>query len=306
VISLVIDNLFPVFALIAAGSLMKRWQFTTEAFLNVSDRLIYYIFFPAMLFWKIGSAPSDLFGESVFFAAVILTLLTVYALSAAFIVWGRVPAFQAGSFSQSCYRFNTYIGVAVIMNAFGEDGLRRFGILIGIVIPLINVLAVATLIWFGGGRFSGRDRAVQTLRTLVTNPLILGCIAGILYARTFNRFPEFVDNTLKLASYVTLPLALLSIGGVLSLKGVRTHLRLSLVASVFKLLALPALGFLYLKAFGVSGPSFQVGMVFFALPTSTALYVLSSQLNSDTELASASIALSTFLSLVSLSAALLI
>jgi predicted permease len=47
-------------------------------------------------------------------------------------------------------------------------------------------------------------------------------------------------------------------------------------------------------------------MVFFALPTSTALYVLSSQLNSDTELASASIALSTFLSLVSLSAALLI
>jgi predicted permease len=46
-------------------------------------------------------------------------------------------------------------------------------------------------------------------------------------------------------------------------------------------------------------------MVFFALPTSTALYVLSSQLNSDTELASAAIALSTLLSIFSLSAALL-
>jgi predicted permease len=305
VTSIAIDHLFPVFALIAAGNLMRRWQFTTEAFLNVSDRLVYYIFFPAMLFWKIGSAPLGLFAESGFFAAVILTLLTVYALSTLFIVWRGVPAFQAGSFSQSCYRFNTYIGVAVIMSAFGEDGLRRFGILIGIVIPIINVLAVSTLIWFGGGRLSGRDRAAQTLRALVTNPLILGCIAGIGYARLFNRFPEFIDNTLKLASYVTLPLALLSIGGVLSLHGVRNHFRLSLVASVFKLMALPAVGFLYLKVFGVSGTSFQIGMVFFALPTSTALYVLSSQLNSDTELASAAIALSTLLSIFSLSAALL-
>jgi hypothetical protein len=304
--SIAIDHLFPVFALIAAGSLLRRWQFTTEAFLKVSDRLVYHIFFPAMLFWKIGSAPLGLSGEGGFFAAVILALLTVYALSTAFIVWGGVPAFQAGSFSQSCYRFNTYIGVAVIMSAFSEDSLRRFGILIGIVIPLINVLAVSTLIWFGGGRFTGRDRAVQTLRTLVTNPLILGCIAGIVYAGLFKRFPGFVDNTLRLASYVTLPLALLSIGGVLSLKGVSAHLRLSLVASAFKLLALPAVGFLYLKTFGVSGPTLQMGMVFFALPTSTSLYVLSSQLNSDTELASAAIALSTLLSVIPLSAALLV
>ena len=60
-----------------------------------------------------------------------------------------------------------------------------------------------------------------------------------------------------------------------------------------------------MKAMGVAGPSFGVGMVFFALPTSTALYILSSQLNSDTELATAAIAVSTRLSVGSLSAALL-
>jgi len=47
-------------------------------------------------------------------------------------------------------------------------------------------------------------------------------------------------------------------------------------------------------------------MIFFALPTSTAIYVLSAQLNSDVQLASAAIMLSTLLSLISLSAALLI
>jgi len=47
-------------------------------------------------------------------------------------------------------------------------------------------------------------------------------------------------------------------------------------------------------------------MIYFTLPTSTALYILSSQLSSDTQLASAAIALSTMLSFISLSVALLI
>jgi predicted permease len=51
---------------------------------------------------------------------------------------------------------------------------------------------------------------------------------------------------------------------------------------------------------------FQTGMIFFCLPTSTAIYVLSSQLNSDTELASAAIVVSTLLSFGALSVALLL
>jgi hypothetical protein len=127
----------------------------------------------------------------------------------------------------------------------------------------------------------------------------------MVFGQLVNRFPGFIDNTLRLASYVTLPLALLSIGSMLTLGSLRTHLRLALAASLFKLLVLPAIGFGCLKALGIDGPSFQIGMIFFALPTSSAIYILSSQLNSDPELASAAIALSTLLSFFSLSAALL-
>jgi hypothetical protein len=136
--------------------------------------------------------------------------------------------------------------------------------------------------------------------------LILGCVAGLIYAQSINRFPLFLDNVFRLASYVTLPLALLSIGGVLSLEGLRAHLRLSMMACGFKLVVLPACGWCLMKVFGVSGESFKMGLLFLCLPTSTALYVLSSQLNSDTDLASAAIALSTLMSVFSLSAALLI
>ncbi|MBI5581157.1 MAG: AEC family transporter [Deltaproteobacteria bacterium] len=303
--TIVLENLFPIFALMAAGKLMRHWNFTTEAFLRVSDRLVYFIFFPAMLFWKIGGAPPDLSGESAFYAAVTLAVAAVYLLSTTFIIVGRVGTYQAGSFSQSCYRINTFIGVAVMMSTFGEEGVRRFGILIGIFVPLIHVLSISTLIWFGGKRVALRAQISQTARALATNPLVLACVGGMIYGQLVNRFPGFIDNTLRLASYVTLPLALLSVGSMLTLESLRTHLRLALAASLFKLLVLPAIGFMCLRALGTDGPSFRIGMIFFSLPTSSAAYILSSQLNSDPELASAAIALSTLLSFFSLSAALL-
>jgi len=61
-----------------------------------------------------------------------------------------------------------------------------------------------------------------------------------------------------------------------------------------------------MTALGVGGLSFKVGMVYFTLPASTASCILSSQLNSDVDLAAAGIVLSTILSVVSLSAALLL
>ena len=54
---MILNNLFPVFALIGLGSLLKHLHLTGEAFLKASDRLVYFIFFPVLLFWKIGASP---------------------------------------------------------------------------------------------------------------------------------------------------------------------------------------------------------------------------------------------------------
>ena len=303
---MVVNNLFPVFALLLFGHLLKRTGLTHDAFLKTADKLIYFIFFPALLFWKIGGAASDRIGDPGLYLAAICAVVCIYILSSLYIKLFRVGAFQAGSFSQSCYRFNTYIGMAVVLSALGEDGVRQFSILIGLIIPLINVLAVSTLSWFAEDEIALQKRLVQTLKALLTNPLIIACISGIVYWKWIGSFPVFLDNTFRLASFVTLPLALLSIGGALTLSGIKTHLKLSLVASIFKLIILPLAGYLFLRAFETSGVSFSVGMIYFTLPTSTALYILSAQLNSDTQLASAAIALSTILSFFSLSLALLI
>jgi hypothetical protein len=301
---MVVNNLFPVFALLLFGHLLKRAGLTHDAFLKTSDKLIYFIFFPLLLFWKIGAA-SDRIGDPGLYKAAICAVVSVYILSSMYIKIFRVGAFQAGSFSQSCYRFNTYIGMAVVISALGEAGARQFSILIGLIIPLINILAVSTLTWFARDKVSLQKRVALTAKALLTNPLIIACLAGIAYWKMIGGFPVFVDNTFRLTSYVTLPLALLSIGGALTLSGIKNHFKLSLVACVFKLIILPLAGFILLKLFDTGGISLKVGMIYFTLPTSTALYILSAQLSSDTQLASAAIALSTILSFFSLSLALI-
>jgi predicted permease len=282
---MVLNNLFPVFALLLFGHLLKRVGLTHDAFLKTADKLIYYIFFPALLFWKIGAAASDQVGDPGLYKAAICAVISVYVIGSLYIKIFSVPAYQAGSFSQSCYRFNTYIGMAVILNALGESGARQFSILIGLIIPIINILAVTTLSWYSEKKVSLPQRVRFTAKALISNPLIIACVTGIAYWKLIGGFPIFIDNTFRLAAFVTLPLAL---------------------ACVFKLILLPITGYLFLKLFNATGISFKVGMIYFALPTSTALYILSSQLSSDTQLASAAIALSTILSFISLSVALLI
>ena len=199
---------------------------------------------------------------------------------------------------------SSYIGIAIVLNAAGKDGVSIFGILIGFVIPIINILSVTTLIWLSGKSYSAKDKNKMLIKALISNPLILGCIAGILYANTINFFQTFIDNTFKLASSITLPLALLSIGGSLTLAGFKEHFSQSVLSSITKLVLLPAAGYVFMKLFNVAGISFFIGMIFFAMPTSSVIYVLSSQLNSDVELAYASIVVSTILSVFSLTAVL--
>ncbi len=303
---IVVNNLIPVFALILAGYFFKYFKLTDDGFLKTSDKLIYFIFFPILLFWKIGSSSGEMHVEKGFYAAVICAAFSVYILSLLYIKLFKMPHFQAGSFSQSCYRFNTYIGMAIMLTAMGEEGARQFGILIGVIIPILNVLAVGTLSWFSDKKIDLSKRLTLVLKALISNPLILGCVAGILYGKLGEGFPVVLDNTFRLATLAALPLALFSIGGTLTPKKMKNHFKLSLVSSFFKLILLPLLGYLFFMAFDVTGTSFKVGMIFFSLPASTAMFVLAAQFKSDTDLSSATIVLSTLLSTISLSISLMI
>jgi malonate transporter len=302
----ILNGILPVCALIALGKALRRFELTNDVFLKTADRLIYFIFFPAMLFWKIGTpsgAPNLDWTLSLSAAGAVMS---VAALSLLFARLTRMPARKIGSFCQCSYRFNTYVGMALVLTSLRDQGVREFGILIGVVIPIINVMAVSTLIWFSETDYDDREKVRMLVKSAASNPLIVACILGFLYARLQTPFPQFVDNTFRLLSLVALPMALISIGGSLKVQQLKGNLNTALAAALMKLVLLPLLGYASLTFFQVKGAPFQVGMIFFALPTSTATYILSSQLNSDLDTASAGILVSTFLSPLSLIVTMLV
>jgi malonate transporter and related proteins len=304
--ALVLNSIIPIFSLIFLGAFLKRARLINDEFLAITDRLIYYIFFPALLFWKIGKPAPGALVNTDLLAAVLGGVFIVFLAGLAYALVIRMPNSMVGSFSQSCYRFSTYIGMAVVAGALGESGARDFGVIIGFVIPFINVLAVVSLTWFAGDHESGLDQAAALGKSIVSNPLIIACLSGLIYAKLELGFPTWLNNILSLMSTMSLPLALISIGGSLQFSLIREHLATSAIAGLFKLALLPLVGWWLLKEFDVTGSAFQTAMIYFALPTSPQNYILSAQLKSDLPLAASGLVVSTFMSIVSLSVILML
>ena len=301
---MVVDHVLPVFLLIGLGFILRQSRMIEDAFFRNADRLVYYVLFPALLFWKIGGAPSAPDSTHRLYWAVIAATLVTFTTSTAVIYFSKMPAFKAGAFSQSCYRFNSYIGMALVIGLLGDGGISVFGRLIALAIPVNNILSVAVLAWYADrGRRVG-DRFRFALRATVTNPLIIACLSGMLYAVISGRFAAPVVNSLRLLTYASLPLALISVGAALQPALVRNHLGLCAMAAFFKLMVLPLTGFGFLWLFQVHADAFRIGMIYLALPTSPATYILSVQLGSDAEFAAASIVFSTVVSMGALMVAL--
>lgn len=303
---MILASIFPVFALIALGVFLRWRGFTDRAFLKKGDRLVYYVFFPALLFWKVGGTPATDSVPWSLWGAGLSTIMILWVISLTIIVAFRMKPFRAGAFSQATYRFNTYVAIAVVFNAQGNLGVARLGELLSLAIPLANILAVVTFIWWSRETLEQKDRIRLTLGALVRNPLILACFAGMAWARFLPVWPTAMDNTLQLASTFTLPFALISIGGSLTFDGLRNRLAPAAGATFLKIAIMPAVGWGMLRLAGVTGPDAMTAMLFFAMPASTAMYVLTTELDGDSDLSSAIIVLSTLGSLVSLSVVMIL
>ena len=145
---LILNCLLPIFVVITLGILLKQFGWIDDSFINASDRLIYYILFPCLLFWKTGKPAPDTGIEVKSNSGGLMRRVHGFLDKSTFFRLFNIPDYQVGSFSQSCYRFSSYIGTALTFSALGADGVRTFGVLIGFVIPFINVLAVSSMIWY--------------------------------------------------------------------------------------------------------------------------------------------------------------
>ncbi|BAN35627.1 auxin efflux carrier [Sulfuricella denitrificans skB26] len=287
----VAQAIFPIFALILLGYGLRRWFRLSDDFWPQLDRLIYYVFFPALLFHSLSGFQIDLGAATPMLEVAILYMLAGMALGyVAKYLFHAPPKVFAASF-QSSFRFNSYVGLAVAGAIHGQDGLAAIGLLMGFLVPMANVAAVWALARHGEGHW---------LKEILFNPLIMATAGGIFFSLAGLHLPDLLQRPIALLSQASLPMGLIAVGAGLKLQSLNRYRRTLWYGVLVKLLVLPAIAWGLASVFGLTGVYFHIAVLMAALPVSTVSYVLAMRMGGDGSISAAQVMVTTLLAMVTL------
>ncbi|HHR6051388.1 TPA: AEC family transporter [Providencia alcalifaciens] len=286
--------LWPLFALITMGFILRRTALFSADFWPSAEKLNYFILFPALLISSLANAPLDN-PKLPYLACAILFIL---AISSLFVVLSKylfkisIPRF--GAHIQGIIRFNTYLGLAIIADLFGSEGIAISAVIMAILVPSCNVIAVLSL---SAGK---KVTLKQLMMPIAKNPLIISCVIGILLNLLPIGLPCGSDQFLKLLAAASLPLGLICIGGALQTATLRKEFKPIMVSTLLRLLAMPILAVLTAHLFSLPALERVLLVIFFAIPTAPTSYILTKQLNGDSQLMAGIITFQTILAVITL------
>ena len=311
---IILTTLVPIFALVFLGMILRQVGFASDELFRGTNRLVYYVGVPAMLFYKIAQAHIE--GDAIIRLFAVLLGGTLIATAVAYgVAWLiRLPWRSVGAFVQGSYRGNTaYIGLTVVLFALAaSDGtadpaVEALGVLaVASVIPVYNIGAVLVLLASQENGTSLRRRIPELMRKIATNPLLLASVAGLAYSASGLPMPAPVNRTLATLSQMSLPLALLGIGSGMRIGSVRDRLGPSIAASLVKVGVAPLAGVALTHWIGLAPAEYRIAIVYLACPTAVASYVMAEQLGGDAALAGNIVVVTTLFSMVSLAVALMV
>jgi len=293
----IVEIVLPVFLIIGLGYGIRRTGLVDDHFFQQTNGLVFYVCLPILLFYKIGTAD---FATSFNFKLVIATSAAVgccFLIAYLYGAWREYPAPVHGAFCQGAFRGNlAYIGLAIVYNAYGDPGLTRAGILLGFLVPVLNIFAILALIL---PQQQQQTNYQAITKQVILNPLIIASLIGILWSFFHLPMPIILDRTLNIAAGMTLPLALLSIGNSFTLDGLKGDVGKAALATAMKLLLLPIVTTGFMLMLGISGLDFAIGLLMAGAPTAVATYIMASKMGADGELAGTIVVLATAFSAIS-------
>lgn len=203
----------------------------------------------------------------------------------------RVPPLQLASAQQCGFRFNSYIGLALISRLAGESGQTTMALLIGFAVPMANLAAVLPL---------ARQAKLNLLKELLSNPMVLATLSGLAFNLAGLRLPEPVEMFLGRLSAASIAMGLLCVGTGLMFTSIKAQWPLVSYQITVKLLLLPLCTYLVLPYTDFDQEAQQAILLFAALPTASSAYVLTTRMGGDGPLVAGLISLSTLVSLITL------
>ncbi|WP_455480261.1 AEC family transporter [Bartonella sp. B12(2025)] len=289
--------ILPIFLLIVIGYLSKIYIKDISIFWSKSDKFVYYVFFPALLILDISEA--NFSGDNNIYP-IISTIVSTLLVSAIIFLMkgliGKSPDLFTSIF-QGGVRYNSYVFIALSQSLFGNKGVALSGFFVAYMIIITNIMSVLVMNYYG----TGNKKSVRgALIALTKNPLIIGAITGVMVNIFHIHITEPIKQLLSYLSGAATPLSLMSVGAGLIIS-MQVHKMISILwATILKLLIMPIITIVILKATETSGVAACIAILYSSVPCAGNAYILSRQMGGDHEVMASIITWTTLFSIITI------
>jgi predicted permease len=299
-VSVILEVVTPVFALILLGYLCVRRGIVDQAALKGMTLFVFGLAAPALLFAG-GTRPHEGGGGAAIaqIGGSVLVYLAVVVIARRLL---RQSPAEAALLGLSCVFGNSVMmGVPIIVAAYGEAGVP----------PMLAILALQTIALLGLATVMteiGLNAAApwkQLLRATATgiarNPVVLAVIAALVWSTLSLPVPGVMRRTLEFLGGAAPPLALFCLGGGLAGMSAAALWKQTLGITAVKLLLVPAV----VAAIGVmldlSPIDMAVAVTMAAMPTGANAFILARRYATGADQSGSAVVVSTALSVLTLS-----
>jgi len=296
----------PIILLILLGYILKQKQFLSDNFLQVGNKLVFKLMLPSMLFvniYSIDSLDHIQWDISLYALAAIVVIFCLSLFTA--IATTPVPQ-RRGVILQCCFRSNfVIIGLPLAASLGGQEAEAVAAVLSAVSIPLFNVLAVISLTVFVDRKESLGSSLRQILRGIVTNPLIIAVVLGLIcltlrWAQTaifgevrftLQQDTAFFFDAITTLKNGTTPLALIVLGGQFVFSAVKELKKEIIVATLWRVILAPLIGIggaIALTALGIlhcTSADYPALVALFGSPVAVSSAIMAKGMHNDEQLA---------------------
>ncbi len=281
-----LNAIAPIFLIIATGYLLFRTRIVDESVWSAIEHICFYLLLPFLIIRTLSRANLGSVPVIDFMTVIVVAILgmSVLLILTQALVWRRFP--QSGpSFSsifQGATRFHGFVAIAVIGPLYGDTGVTLAALALAIMVPLLNVISVVVLSVYGHS--DTKPEVVAVGKKIVTNPLIIACIVGLLF--NWLGVPDILFETIDIIGAGGLGLALLAVGAGMNLGQAAQHKMLLTIGVLTRLIGMPAIVIAMSWLVGLDGLARTVAIIAGAVPTAASAYVMARKMGGNAELMS--------------------
>lgn len=285
----------PVFLMMLLGLLFRKIGWIDEVLASKMNKFVFTVPLPVLVFNDLATVDFNQVWDLKFvlfcFCATVISIAIAAGISC---LWKDKTV--QGEFIQSSYRSSAaLLGIAFIQNIYGTSGMAPL-MIIGSV-PLYNIMAVVVLSLFQPGQ-KGLDRSVlkKTLHGIVTNPIIIGIAAGLLWSAFKLPMPHIMEKTVTSIAGIATPMGLMAMGAAFDIRKAFAKVKPAVTASLIKLAGFCALFLPVAVQMGFREEKLVAILVMLGSATTVSSFVMAKNMGHEGVLSSSVVMLTTFFS----------